>query len=146
MFTQVSRAARCEDGPDHPLGAGSSLSDVDGYVARQTVFLDFTMIHLKFQKDGTETVIPVAQNPMDIWNATDAPIETTGDFDWKAFLKLLGTIVLGIVGLILLVWILSMIFPALLSLLGGIFKLLWTIISAPFKWLGDKLSGSGKKK
>lgn len=141
-----SSAARFDYVPDNPLGSGSSLSDVDGYVARQTVFLDFTMIHLKFQKDGTETVIPVAQNPLDIWNATDAPIETTGDFDWKAFLKLLGTIVLGIVGLILLVWILSMIFPALLSLLGGIFKLLWTIISAPFKWLGDKLSGSGKKK
>lgn len=130
-----------------PFGStGASVSDVDGYVAQQTVFLDFTMIHLKFQKDGTETVIPVAQNPLDIWNATDAPIETTGDFDWKAFLKLIGTIVLGIVGLILLVWILSMIFPALLSLLGGIFKLLWTIISVPFKWLGDKLSGSGKKK
>ncbi len=140
-----SSEARFDYVTDNPLESGASLSDVDGYVAQQTVFLDFTMIHLRFQKGEAETVIPVAQDPLDIWNAVDAPIETVGDFDLPSLLKLLGTIVLGILGLILLVWILSMIFPALLSLLGGILKLLLKIISAPFRWLGDKTGGSGKR-
>ncbi len=129
-----------------PFGSsGASVSNIDGYVAQQTVFLDFTMIHLKFVKEDTETVIPVAQNPIDIWNAVDPPVDD-GAFDWLALLKTIGYCVLGILGLIFLVWILSLIFPLIQTVVVGVFKAIWWVISASFKWLADKIKGSGKKK
>ncbi len=47
---------------------GCSAFDVKnvGYLVEQTAFLDFDIIWLKFVKDNVETVIPVAQKPVDV--------------------------------------------------------------------------------
>ncbi len=52
----------------------TGMSSVDGYVAQETMFLDFDIISLTFRDEGgKETVIGVVSNPIDIINGTDAP-------------------------------------------------------------------------
>ena len=121
----------------------SSFTNEDGYVAQQTVFLDFTMIHLKFVKDETETIIPVAMNPIDIWNAVDPPIDTQED--WLSLLKKIGMAILGIAGLIFVAWLLTLFFPIVWTVIKAIFKALWGIISAPFKAIGNAINNKKKK-
>lgn len=121
----------------------SSFTNEDGYVAQQTVFLDFTMIHLKFVKDETETIIPVAMNPIDIWNAVDPPIDTQED--WLSLLKKIGMAILGITGLIFVAWLLTLFFPIVWTVIKAIFKALWWIISAPFKAIGNAINNKKKK-
>ncbi len=50
-----------------------AMSDPDGYVAQQTVFLNFDIITLTFRKDGAEKVIGVVASPIDIINGLDPP-------------------------------------------------------------------------
>ena len=121
----------------------SSFTNEDGYVAQQTVFLDFTMIHLKFVKDETETIIPVAMNPIDIWNAVDPPIDTQED--WLSLLKKIGMAILGIAGLIFVAWLLTLFFPIVWTVIKAIFKALWWIISAPFKAIGNAINNKKQK-
>ncbi len=50
-----------------------AFTSCDGYVAQETVFLDFDIISLTFRDEsGKETVISVVSNPIDIFNGTDA--------------------------------------------------------------------------
>ena len=45
----------------------------DSYVARQTIFLDFDVIQLDFEKDGIIYTVPVVASPIDIINNYDNP-------------------------------------------------------------------------
>lgn len=65
-----------------------------GYVAQQTVFLDFDIISLTFNRDGVYTNIPVVADPIDVIGGYDPPIEAGADWSW---LKTLLAIVLGVV-------------------------------------------------
>ena len=65
--------------PAFRSGYSGSIHDTDTYVAQQTVFLDFDIIDLTFNKDGVYTVIPAVSSPMDIINDFDPPAE---EFQW----------------------------------------------------------------
>lgn len=125
---------------------GYTLSDQDGYVAEQTVFLDFTMIHLKFVKDGTETIIPVAMDPIDIWNAVDPPLPDGDggckDTDWRNLVKK----VLGIVMLVVLILIfwkpIAWLLDKIIALIGHFFKWLGSLFK---KDKNKKENGDGQK-
>lgn len=52
---------------------GYTLSDPDGYVAQETVFLDFTVISLTFRLGEKETVIAAVASPIDIINGLNPP-------------------------------------------------------------------------
>ncbi len=56
-------------------GASSGLSDEDGYVAQETVFLNFDIISLTFRNMNVDTVIPCVSNPIDIISALEAEKE-----------------------------------------------------------------------
>lgn len=47
----------------------------DGYVAEETVFLDFTLIQIKFYKEGVYTVIPVVADPIDVFGPVSPPLD-----------------------------------------------------------------------
>lgn len=50
------------------------LSDTDStYMARETVFLDFDVISLTFNREGETTVLPVVSDPIDIISGIDPP-------------------------------------------------------------------------
>ena len=51
------------------------------YMTKQTVFLDFDIIWLKFIKESVETVIPTVSNPIDIISGLNPP-EINDPFEW----------------------------------------------------------------
>lgn len=76
-----------------------AMSDPDGYVAQQTVFLNFDIITLTFRKDDVEKVIGVVASPIDIINGLDPP----PDLDVNKGCNLWAVIAYVIV-IILVVW------------------------------------------
>ncbi len=50
-----------------------STSTGDTYISRQTIFLDFTIIQVDFQKGETITAVPTIASPIDIINPIDDP-------------------------------------------------------------------------
>ncbi|MBE5751035.1 MAG: hypothetical protein E7357_01335 [Clostridiales bacterium] len=75
-----------------------NMSGRDGYVAYQTVFLDFDVISFTFWKDGNETVLGCVASPIDIINGLDAPAGMPvpkPPVDWWYVIKM----VLAIIGL-----------------------------------------------
>ena len=116
------------------LGTGFLWSDKhttgQAYRAWESVFLDFDIIQLSFQKDGAYTVIPAVSDPIDIVNAITPPVHIPDGLEWWQILL----IVLGvIVALILLAPLLPTIISFLFKLIVWIFKGLWWLISAPFR-------------
>lgn len=93
-----------------------NIMKTDTYVAQQTVFFDFDIIELTFNKDGVYHVIPVVSSPTDIVNGFTQP---PAQFQW-------WKIVLAVIMLILLIIILWPILPY-------IFNGIWWLICLPFK-------------
>ena len=100
------------------LGTSKKIEG-QAYRAQESVFLDFDIIQLTFNRDGEYTVIPVVSNPMDIVNDITPPADVDEDNDW-------WKIVLAIVLLIVIV----VVFVPILSRL--ILLVLW-LITLPFK-------------
>lgn len=82
------------------------MSDKDGYVAQETMFLDFTIITLTFRKDSVDTVIPCVAKPIDIINGIDTFPEDDynkpGNDGWG--LRDILEFFLGIIVLLFVVW------------------------------------------
>lgn len=70
------------------------------YRAWESVFFDFDIIQLTFNKDGVYKVIPVVSSPIDIVNAVTPPVQMPNDTPWW---KVLLGILLGILLIVLLV-------------------------------------------
>ena len=106
------------------FGDKTNLLDTNAYMAMQNVFLDFDIIHLEFKNYEQVTVIPVVSNPIDIFSDMTPPVNTTDDgLAWWAWLIIIGVIIL----------ILLILLPVIPSLVIGIFKFVWFIVSLPFK-------------
>lgn len=86
-------------------------SNLDGYVAQETVFIDFDIISLTFRKDGVDTVIAAVADPIDIINGFDPSEgisgEDNGGIDWLALLK---KIIAAIVVIAVLYFVFKLIF------------------------------------
>ena len=97
-------------------------------MAQESVFFDFDIIQLTFQRDGVYTVIPVVSSPIDIVNDITPPTDHSEDAWWK--------ILIAILILILLVYLLWPVLPYVIKLIASIFKWIIKIIVFPFKSLG----------
>lgn len=120
--------------------SNSSFTDQDGYVAQQTVFLDFDIISLKFEtENGNQTVIAVCSTPIDIINAVTPAPDASGKNDPTDWLEYLGRIILFAVVLFLGIFVLSLLWNPLWSILsavfGWLFSILWKVLSFVLKWL-----------
>lgn len=91
------------------------------YVVSESVFLNFDIIQLTFNKDGVYTVIPVVNSPIDIYNDITLPKQAT------SWWKLLLTYILLILLLIIL---------AATGILPLILKAIVYVILLPFRLLG----------
>lgn len=106
--------------------------DNQAYIAEQSVFLDFDIIQLTFNKDGIYHVIPVVSSPIDIVNGITPPVELPDDGTmWK--------IIFAILALLLLCIILAPVLPL-------IFQAIIWIICLPFKLIAKLLKPLFKKK
>ena len=107
-----------------------------GYLSQQTVFLDTKIIHLTFQTKDKYAVIPVVQDPIDVINGvTEFPDE--GNW-WDRLLEVIGawgTLILGVVGVIILLSFIIKIIGALMP--GGIVaKIIMLLLVAVLVTLG----------
>lgn len=93
------------------LGKGFLGSDKytkgQAYRAYESVFLDFDIIQLTFNKDGVYKVIPAVSSPIDVVNAITPPVQMPDDTPW--WVKLLS-VLLVILLLVLTVKLFAFIF------------------------------------
>lgn len=101
------------------------------YVAQQSVFFDFDVIDLTFNKDGVYTVIPVVSDPIDIVNDITSPTDMGDDG-------------LNILALIALILILIVVLVVLMPVLPYIAKGIVWLVCLPFKAIASLCKGIGK--
>lgn len=104
------------------------------YVVQESVFYNFDILELTFNKEGNYTVIPVVNDPIDIFNDIQLPAK---DDAW-GWVK----IVLGVLALIVLLVVLAPVLPYLFRFLWWVICLPFRIIAFPFK----KIAECNKKK
>jgi len=97
------------------------------YMSRETVFFDFDIIQLTFNKEGVFKIIPVVMSPIDIINDITPPLTP---INWLNRLLMLIAMIIFII----------IIFPFLPLILNLI---IW-IIKIPFKIIGGVLKGIKK--
>jgi len=117
------------------------ITDDVGYRAKETIFLDFDIISLTFNDNGTFYTIPVVADPINIINDITPPYELP-EID---FLKLILGLLMLILLIVLLYPFLPIIFNILWSVIKFIFKILIWIISLPFKFLKWLFKSRDKK-
>ena len=106
------------------------------YVAQQSVFFDFDVIDLTFNKDGVYTVIPAVSDPIDIVNDLTSPTDMGDDG-------------LGILGIILLVLGVIVVLVVLMPILPYIAKGIVWLVCLPFKAIAalcKSISNGAKKR
>jgi hypothetical protein len=114
-----------------------SWSD-QAYMAMQTVFFDFDIIQLTFNKDGVYRVIPAVSNPIDIINDLTAPL-LPEEFDW---LRLLFMVVL----LIVLAVVIAPFLPVIINALLWLIRLVFNLITYPFRLAAKTVKSVKRRK
>lgn len=103
--------------PAYRSGYEGSIDNTDTYVAQMTVFLDFDILDLTFNKNGAYTVIPAVSDPINIINGIDPPAV---EFSWlKALLSLLLLVAL---------------IPLLVSVLPAVIRFVIDLVKIPLSW------------
>ena len=80
----------------------------EAYIAQESVFFDFDIIQLTFNKEGVYTVIPVVASPIDVVNDITPPVNMPGELEW-------WKILLALVLIVLLVVLLAPVLPYILQ-------------------------------
>ena len=97
------------------------------YVCQQTVFLNFDILQLTFKSDsGQLTMIPVVSDPINIIGDLTPP--TVKDGTDLSALERLFALLLGLIVLIVVIWLLSKLFPPL-------FTVALSVVGVPFKFI-----------
>lgn len=136
LFRFATSDYQCQQADIIELNKGFLWSDKhtagQAYVAKETVFLNFDIIQLTFNKDGVYTVIPAVSSPIDIIDDITPPV-VVDNTDWLA---LILTILLIIIVLMVLsaTGILPLVIKFIIWLLLLPFKLLFKF----FKWIFKK--------
>ena len=88
----------------------------EAYIAQESVFFDFDIIQLTFNKDGEYTVIPVVSSPIDIVNDITPPVNMPDEVDW-------WKIALALILVVLLLVLLAPVLPYIIQGIGWVFML-----------------------
>ena len=121
---------------------------INGYLAQETVFLNFNVISLWFATDDAETEIPVMMAPQDVISGLQPGVgeepESIGNdgVPWYIWLILALLIIAVIIVLIIF-------FPVLRPIIAAIAKGVVFIILLPFKligWIAKKISEAAKQR
>lgn len=117
------------------LGKGFLGSDKttngQAYMAWESVFFDFDVIDLTFNREGKYTVIPAVSSPIDMINGLTPPNDLGNDCNHK--------LIVGVLLLLLLVIILAPLLPYLVR------AVIW-VISLPFKAIAAIVKAIQKNK
>ncbi len=110
--------------------------DSNAYFAQSWAQLDFDIIDVTFTKDNVLTVIPCIMSPIDIIADQEHPIDPypgKGLPWWAIALIIVAAVVLLVVLLYFGVPALRGVFKVIGKIILTVFKVLWLIISAPFR-------------
>ena len=127
------------------------MSEQDGYVAQETMFLDFDVLSLTFQsEDGyNEVAIGVVAVPIDIINGLTPPSSLVEDEEW--WQKLVALLLL-IILLVVLFFLVDKIFPGLgaifkafFKVIGWILKLIFDLLTWPFRAIDKNIKSSKRR-
>lgn len=130
------------------INGNPGVWDDQAYMTQETVFLDFDIIQLTFNKAGEYTVIPVVNNPIDAVADLTPPayipeppsinniLHKIGDgiadlfgVNMPEWLRITIAVVVGIILLVIIILLL----PLLLPLFRAIFKGIWWFITLPVR-------------
>lgn len=128
-FAVTDYFAGAVDIDDSQSENGMLIKDT-AYMAQETVFLDFDIIQLTFNRDGVYHVIPVVSSPVDVVGAITPPVEFEGYDWWK--------IVLAVILIVLLLIILAPVLPYILRVVVWLVCLPFKAIAALFKGVDNK--------
>lgn len=84
------------------LGRNEHISS-EAYIAQESVFFDFDIIQLTFNKEGVLTIIPCISNPIDIVNDITPPTDHDEKNDRLTLLEFIQ-IILAVIVLLFVVW------------------------------------------
>lgn len=89
------------------LGADKKYEN-QAYIASESVFFDFDIIQLTFNKEGFYTVIPVVADPIDAIGGITPPVDLPGELEW-------WQIVFALAMIVLLILLLASLWPYILK-------------------------------
>lgn len=124
---------------------GGGLTALKTYVA----ITDVSILRLKFKSNGITYDLGVVDNKQS-GSTTPGNTDTTWLPEWLAnaidwFRNYWYWLVIGVIGIVLLIIIMPfmpLILQAIVTVISWIFKGLWWLISAPFKWIYRKIRGT----
>lgn len=108
---------------------------INGYLAQETVFLDFDIISLWFETIDAKTEIPVMMAPQDVINglqpgvAEDPNMSGANGLPWYIWFAIILILIIAVI-------VLAVLFPAIRPILNLIMKGLVWLIAAPFRLIG----------
>lgn len=120
-----------------PKEIGYDISSKEAYVSSETIFFNFDIIQLTFNREGTYTVIPVVASPINVIPDVTPPLEPESNPWWKTLIY----IALAVIAAILILRFLPNIIEAIIVIIKWIFY----IIVLPFKAI-SKLTKRRKKR
>ncbi len=132
--------------------------DTNAYFFQETANLDFDIINVTCNKGDVKTVIACISSPQDIINPSTPPLITTPDTLWDKFILWLinflsklpwwAWVILILIAASIVVGVLCIFFPPLRAIfkvigkgISAVFKVLWLIISAPFRGIAALANG-----
>ena len=118
------------------------LSDKDGYVAQETMFLDFNVINLDFKStEGVIRSVGAVAEPIDVINGLTPPEDLVEDQEWWQKLVMIIMLVLLFVVISFLIAPAKAVCKVLWNSLKFIFSILIWLIELPYKlilWIFGK--------
>ena len=123
-------------------GAGFLGSDKkyenQAYIAQESVFFDFDIIQLTFNKEGMYTVIPVVSDPIDAISSITPPVDLPGELEWYE-------LVFSLVLIILLILLLAPLWPYILRAILWVYDYISIGVRAVARLVRDRSKSNNRR-
>lgn len=114
------------------LDEGKIINKTNGFIARQSVYLNFDILQFGFEQDGKTYVIPAIHSPENVFNDLTAQQDPL-DYEMLDTLKLIVALILGAILVVILWPFISPIISFIISLLFKGFIFLFKLIFSAAK-------------
>lgn len=112
------------------LGADKKYEN-QAYIASESVFFDFDIIQLTFNKEGIYTVIPVVADPIDAIGGITPPVDLPGELEW-------WQVVFALAMIVLLILLLAPLWPYILKAILWVYDYIAKGVRAVARLIRDR--------
>ena len=112
------------------LGADKKYEN-QAYIASESVFFDFDIIQLTFNKEGFYTVIPVVADPIDAIGGITPPVDLPGELEW-------WQVVFALAMIVLLILVLAPLWPYILKAILWVYDYIAKGVRAVARLIRDR--------